>query len=415
MKKYLLFVLLFLSVFLFLQAQTPRVLFIGNSYTHVNDLPTLIYNVARSVGDDMEFESNTPGGSTFSQHCQNNSMSMICQGNWDFVVLQEQSQYPSFPLSQVQAEVFPYAEALNDSIEKYNPCAETIFFMTWGRENGDPQWGPISTYQGMDDSLFVRYMYMAEVNDAVVAPVGRVWRYIRENYPSIQLYSADGSHPSFAGSYAAACTFYSVIFEKDPTLITYIGSLDPQEATIIRNVVKQIVYQDFSTWFVGTYNPIADFNYTIDENFNYHFQNSSLYCQDYFWDFGDGNSSTEFNPIHFYENSGTYTVTLIGEKCGLSDNKVLTIQAESSIQEHLQNNILFYPNPVEDELRIEFLDVSYRKIKGEVYNIDGKLVYTFDWTTETKNINLSHLSTGIYSLILKENNQSIYKQKILKR
>jgi len=34
----------------------------------------------------------------------------------------------------------------------------------------------------------------------LVAPVGRVWRHIRENYPQIQLYSGDGSHPSYIGS-----------------------------------------------------------------------------------------------------------------------------------------------------------------------------------------------------------------------
>lgn len=187
------FLLLFLSEVLV--AQAPKVLFIGNSYTEVNNLPNLIKSVANSVGESIEFSSNTPGGCTFQQHCNNQSMDLICQGGWDYVVLQEQSQYPSFPITQVQNEVFPFAARLNDSIEKYNPCAETIFYMTWGRENGDPQWAPISTYEGMDDSLYRRYMIMAEDNDALVAPVGRVWRHIRENYPQIQLYSGDGSHP----------------------------------------------------------------------------------------------------------------------------------------------------------------------------------------------------------------------------
>ena len=50
------------------------------------------------------------------QHCNNQSMNMICQGNWDVVVLQEQSQYPSFGQEQVEAEVFPYARRLVDSI-----------------------------------------------------------------------------------------------------------------------------------------------------------------------------------------------------------------------------------------------------------------------------------------------------------
>lgn len=70
------------------------------------------------------------------------------------------------------------------------------------------------TYAGMDSLLHLRYMMMAEDNHAVVSPVGAVWNYIRANFPLIELYSPDESHPSVAGSYAAACCFYTSIFRK---------------------------------------------------------------------------------------------------------------------------------------------------------------------------------------------------------
>lgn len=42
------------------------------------------------------------------------------------------------------------------------------------------------------------------------------------------------------------------------------------------------------------------------------FTNESLYGDNYLWDFGDGSDpSTDFEPTHFYEEPGTYTVTLI--------------------------------------------------------------------------------------------------------
>ena len=63
--------------------------------------------------------------------------SRIRSGSWDFVVLQEQSQLPSFPIEQVTAEVFPYARYLDSVIKAHNSCAQTIFYMTWGRKNGD--------------------------------------------------------------------------------------------------------------------------------------------------------------------------------------------------------------------------------------------------------------------------------------
>ena len=66
-----------------------HVLFIGNSYTEVNNLPSMVSNIANSLGDDLVWESNTPGGCTLRQHCQNQSMSLSRRGGWDAVVLQE--------------------------------------------------------------------------------------------------------------------------------------------------------------------------------------------------------------------------------------------------------------------------------------------------------------------------------------
>jgi hypothetical protein len=92
------------------QGIKKRALFIGNSYTQVNNLPLMVSNVASSVGDTLVFDSNTPGGFTFKGHSTNaNSLAKISAGNWDYVVLQEQSQLPSFPIFQVQSDVFPFA------------------------------------------------------------------------------------------------------------------------------------------------------------------------------------------------------------------------------------------------------------------------------------------------------------------
>ena len=41
------------------------------------------------------------------------------------------------------------------------------------------------------------------------------------------------------------------------------------------------------------------------------FTNTSFYSNSYYWDFGDGNTSTSTSPTHTYLNFGTYTVSLI--------------------------------------------------------------------------------------------------------
>ena len=45
------------------------------------------------------------------------------------------------------------------------------------------------------------------------AQSGMAWKHTRDQQPSINLYSSDGSHPSVAGTYLAACTFYATLFQ----------------------------------------------------------------------------------------------------------------------------------------------------------------------------------------------------------
>lgn len=233
------------------QSQEPlRVLFVGNSYTQVNNLPQMVANMAESMDDTMEFRSSTPGACTFELHCHNQSMAMICEGGWDYVIMQEQSQLPAFPMDSVEQYVFPYAKQLVDSVYARNPDAETMFFMTWGRKNGDTEFGypPMDTYEGMDSLLCARYMQMGEDNAASVCPVGRVWHYLRDHHSEIELYQMDESHPSVAGSYAAACAFYTMLFGRDPDSIRFDAGLGARQAYVIRSAAHAVVYDSIWKW-----------------------------------------------------------------------------------------------------------------------------------------------------------------------
>ncbi|MBO4488284.1 MAG: T9SS type A sorting domain-containing protein [Bacteroidales bacterium] len=250
MKRFLLFFVLTIQA-LFLCGQSYDVLFIGNSYTEVNNLPQMVTDMAQSTGDAITYQAHTPGGCTFQQHVSG-AAPLIQQGGWDYVVLQEQSQLPSFPINQFMNESYPYAQQLCQMIRQYNPEAKIVFYMTWGRKNGDqqnaPYYPPLGTYEGMDSLLFARYMMMAADNQAWVSPVGYVWHYIRDHYPDIELYSSDESHPSLIGTYAAACCFYTVFFQKNPQDITFDSSLEPAMTQIVKDVTRTLVYDSLSRW-----------------------------------------------------------------------------------------------------------------------------------------------------------------------
>lgn len=301
-------------------AQTTRtVLFLGNSYTGSNNLPQLIQNAALSAGDTLIFDSNTPGGQTLQGHSiNNNSLNKIMTGGWDYVVLQGQSQEPI-----VQTSVFHQGGiSLNQSVKLYNPCAVTMLYMTWGRKNGDaancPFFPEMCTYEGMDEALKASYLQLASIIDSEVSPVSAVWRNLRENHPEIELYAGDGSHPSAAGSYAAACSFYAAIFKKDPTLITFNFSLNADHAATIRNAAKTEVFDVLEVWDYKQL-PQSDFTYSIGMGVNEVYFNplNVEIAQNYFWNFGDGETSELPNPTHFYLSSGTYTVSLTTSTCDL--------------------------------------------------------------------------------------------------
>ncbi len=62
------------------------------------------------------------------------------------------------------------------------------------------------------------------------------------------------------------------------------------------------------------------------------FQNGSENANMFFWDFGDGNTSTEFEPTHAYEEPGVYTVKLVASdslSCYESDSSFVTISVGS--------------------------------------------------------------------------------------
>lgn len=64
-------------------------------------------------------------------------------------------------------------------------------------------------------------------------------------------------------------------------------------------------------------NPVAGFSSVVN-NLTATFTNNSQNASSYLWDFGDGNTSTDTNPVHTYADYGTYQVSLTAtsQMCG---------------------------------------------------------------------------------------------------
>lgn len=386
-------VFMFFSVQVFSQNET-KALFLGNSYTYYNQMPQMVSDIAESMGEELVTASNTPGGYTFEGHTTNlTSLALIEEGNWDFVILQEQSQIPSFPVAQVANESLPYAEALNDLIETYNPCSETVFYMTWGRENGDAGncefWPPICTYEGMDDLLAASYLTMADDNEAIVSPVGRVWRWIRENYPDLNLYASDGSHPSAEGSYAAAVSFYTVMFRDNPEEITFNSTISDSDADIIKLAVKTVVFDQFSEWSVGGYDLTADFDLFIaEETGDVELINTSYGAESYLWEINGNEYSSEDVFLMTDGQEFFVSLTTINE-CDTAYVEGQSVDFIDNISEKSPEDLLFYPNPVKT-------NVIFSKDVNRIIISDVKGKVCMDEVLTSRTVNVQRLNPGFY-------------------
>lgn len=312
-----------------LSAQSTKVLFIGNSYVGVNDLPNTFRELALSLGDTVEVAGSTPGGYTFAQHVvYAPTLAAIHAQSWDHVVLQEQSQLPSFPIEQVEVECFPFAAQLVDTILANDSCTQPIFYMTWGRQNGDASncatWPPVCTYEGMQALLRERYLQMAFDNDAFAAPAGVAWKHVREQYPMLNLYQADGSHPSVAGTYLVANVMYGTMFRASTVGATYTAGLAADTAAFLQAIASNTVLDSLGNWNIGVNDPDAGFGLQGFDSCELMFHPDSPGT--HFWDLGDGTTSTEATPYHLFSSSlGQVTVThTVTDACGRTATQQLT-------------------------------------------------------------------------------------------
>ena len=414
MKNFVFSLLLLFPSLIFSQSNAKRVLWIGNSYTNVNDLPTLLRQLALSGGDSLIMDSNTPGGYTFANHASNAvTLQKLALSTNDFVILQAQSQEPSFPPTQVETQTFPYAQQLDSLIHVGSACAKTVFYMTWGRKYGDtqncPNYAPLCTFEGMNDRLRWAYKQMADENEGLMSPVGMAWKASWEADSTINLWSSDNSHPSLAGSYLAACVFYATILEKNPVGLSYTAGLPALQATFLQQIASNTVFDSLSTWNINRWDAQSSFTYNAQGN-SISFTSTSQNANQYAWDFGDGQLSNEGNPIHIYDGSNnSYLVQLIASGLCSADTSTLVIQLQpNSIVEASFQNLRVFPNPANTQLTIT--SDNSKGIDVQVFSSTGKLVKQILQSQSPTSLNIENLATGMYQVVCSDDrNQKTFR------
>ena len=225
-----------------------RILFIGNSYTKVNDLPGTFAALARAGGHQVEVGMVAPGGQTLAGHVTSpETQAQLVAGRWDVVVLQEQSQIPSVAQSR-DAVMAPAVRTLVEQIRMIG--ARPFLFSTWAHRDGAPEYG-LSTGAAMQDAIDASYLSIGEQLSVPVVPVGEAWTAAMVAVPSATLWQNDGSHPTAAGTYLAAAVFYAALFDDDPVAAAgAFGAPSVADGSMLAAVARDVV-ADRMRWGLG--------------------------------------------------------------------------------------------------------------------------------------------------------------------
>ncbi|HTX79087.1 MAG TPA: DUF4886 domain-containing protein [Longilinea sp.] len=222
-----------------------RVLFIGNSYTSVNDLPATFTALAKSGGHAVQTNAADEGGWTLDDHVKaSETANLLSLGRWDYVVLQEQSQFPSVEPYRTQI-MYPAARSLVQQVRATG--AQPIFFLTWAHRDGWPEEG-LTTYEAMQARIDAGYLGIAGELDVPVAPVGPAWQAAMQRDPQLALWQSDNSHPTQQGTYLAACVFYAAIFRQSPVGLSYTAGLPADTAGELQSIAADTVLNNPSQW-----------------------------------------------------------------------------------------------------------------------------------------------------------------------
>lgn len=146
----------------------------------------------------------------------------------------------------------------------------------------------------------------------------------------------------------------------------------------------------------------ADFDYVVSKNVVSFINLSSGYYRSY-WTFGDNDETYDKNPMHAYNEVGTYEVTLkaISECAEVATSKTIEIVALSLEDAKTEYAVKVYPNPSNgifeldysgnenlNDVQVRLLDITGKVLKTDKFSVNGKEF--------RRNYNVSELKSGLY-------------------
>jgi len=204
-----------------------NVLFIGNSFTARNNLPGLVELVAAAAGKRLTHHLvNVGGASLRTQWNKGEAIRQIQAGDFDYVVLQEQSTLPIKNPGRMCENARLFDECIRAS------GSTTALYMTWARKHAPETQAAITS----------AYVSIGREVGAKVIPAGVAWEKFLRTHDHPILHDRDHSHPTLAGSYLAACVVFGVLFHSSPArLRVEVKNLSEDEARLLQKAAADVL------------------------------------------------------------------------------------------------------------------------------------------------------------------------------
>lgn len=229
-----------------------RLLYLGNSFTFCYASAWMLQRIAWSQGEYLDMALHLKGGQSFVKHCKLAlTKEAIRDGNFDYAFLQDYSTYFGRQGSGQSDDSMRGGLKLCEMIREYSPEVKMVMEATWSYVGQDGKFGGcFSSLDDFDKYTMIGAKQVAQKTASMVSPIGAAFKFVRENYPQINLYDKDKKHQGPYGSYLKACVNYQLLFGRKFSSKAADCNLDPQFTAILRKVAEMVVLGNEDSYFI---------------------------------------------------------------------------------------------------------------------------------------------------------------------
>jgi PKD repeat protein len=150
--------------------------------------------------------------------------------------------------------------------------------------------------------------------------------------------------------------------------------------------------------------------------------NRSTGADKFVWNFGDGTTSNEANPVpHTYYRNNNYIISLLAQNASCAsatERQVpifsLTPTNDLNTEPALMGGVKIFPNPTDGLLYLDFKNVEKIDFQMVISNIQGQVIRNQKLSKELlQTIDMNDLTKGVYFLTIK-NEQKQWVRKVVK-